>query len=72
MALIKTITGKNTHVDGILVGVTGEKIGFLGATPVVKPSGAGQAIPTDLASCIVFNTKIRADLISLGLIKGSA
>ena len=72
MAAIRTITGLPTHTDGLALGVTGEKIGFLGATPVVRPVGAGQAIPTDLATTITFCTKIRADLIALGLIKGSA
>lgn len=72
MASIKKLYAGHTHADGIQLGGTDEKIGFAGATPVVRPVGAGQAIPTDLASCIVFCTKIRLDLIALGLIKGSA
>lgn len=72
MSAIRKLWAGHTHPDGTQVGNTGEKLGFLGAAPVVQPVGAGQAIPTDLASCIVFNTKIRADLIALGLIKGAA
>jgi hypothetical protein len=72
MAKKKTVSAGQTLPDGLALGVTGEKIALFGATPVVQPVGAGQAIPTDLASVIVFCTKIRADLIALGLIKGSA
>lgn len=72
MSAIKTIAADHTNADGLLIGATGGKIAFNGATPVVQAVGAGQAIPTDLASTIVFCTKIRLDLIALGLIKGSA
>lgn len=59
--------------DGAQIGKAAtEKIGFYGSTPVVQPASAGQAIPTDLASCIVWITQVRADLIALGLIKGAA
>lgn len=72
MSKIRTVSSNHEKTDGLLVGVTGEKVGFMGVAPVVQPVGVGQAIPTDLASCIVFCTKIRADLIALGLIKGAA
>lgn len=73
MAKIKTVAAGHSHTDGLCIGdATTAKLAFNGSTPVVQPVGAGQAIPTDLASCIVFCTKIRADLIALGLIKGSA
>jgi len=73
MAAIKTIAAGHTHADGLCIGdAATSKLAFNGSTPVTQPSGAGQAIPTDLASVIVFCTKIRLDLVTLGLIKGSA
>jgi len=71
MASYRKLYASQTQPDGMQIGLTGGKIGFNGATPVVKPTGAGQAVPTDLASCIVFCTKIRTDLIALGLIAGA-
>lgn len=59
--------------DGAQVGNSAATpLAFFGATPAVQPSGVGQAVPTDLASCIVWITKVRLDLIALGLIKGAA
>lgn len=72
MSAIKTISADHVNTDGLLVGITGGKLAFNGATPVIQPVGAGQAIPTDLPSCIVWITKVRLDLIALGLIKGAA
>lgn len=62
-------------------------VGFFGATPVVQPTSASQAAVTTTASTTTtpwgFSTstqadaivtlvnKIRADLVTLGLIKGS-
>lgn len=43
MSAIKTVTGGHTHADGVLVGITGEKVALFGATPVVQPVGAAQA-----------------------------
>lgn len=58
--------------DGATMGKSiTEKISFYGVTPVVQPSGVGQAVPTDLATCIVWITKVRLDLIALGLIAGA-
>jgi hypothetical protein len=42
-----------------------EKIGFFGATPVVKQVGA--AVPTDLATAITAITALRLALNNLGL-----
>jgi hypothetical protein len=46
MANIKTIEAGGVHADGVLIGLTGEKIGFAGATPVVQVVGAAQAAVT--------------------------
>lgn len=71
MASYRKLYASQTQPDGMQIGLSGGKIGFHGATPVIKPAGVGQAIPTDLASTIVFCTKIRLDLIALGLIAGA-
>ena len=72
--------------DGTIVGQSGEKIGFLGATPVVQPTATSQAavtttitttlatntvLETDLAATIVLVNQLRTDLVNLGLITGS-
>lgn len=63
-----------------------QKLGFWNATPVVQPSSASQAvvtptvtatpttaaIATDLAAVIVLANQIRAELVEIGAIKGSA
>lgn len=46
MASIKTIEAGPVHADGLAIGQTGEKLGFLGATPVVQRVGAVQAVVT--------------------------
>lgn len=98
MAKIKIIQAGPTHPDGVQLGETGEKIGFAGADPVVRPVGATQAaivatstdgtaaaaadlaalktetekIGDDVRATIALANKLRADLVSLGLIKGAA
>ena len=99
MARIRTIEAGQVCPDGVLIGVTGEKVGLFGATPVIQPVGATQAAVTatstngvaaaasadlaalaaetekigdDVRACIVLQNKMRADLIALGLMKGSA
>lgn len=74
--------------DGLMVGqsATGDKVGFFGTTPVVQPSSASQAAVTTSvtttrttanldATCdaiIVLLNQIRSELVTLGLLKGSA
>ncbi len=73
--------------DGTVMGLSStEKIGFYGATTVVQPSSASQAavttsvtttatttaLATDVAALIVLANQLRAELVELGLIKGSA
>lgn len=88
MASIQTISALQTHTDGVLVGATGEKVGFCGATPVVKRVGAaGAAVATTGASnstpygftsaaqadaIVTLVNELRATLVALGLHKGSA
>lgn len=71
----------------IFIRTAAELGGFFGATPVVQPSGAAQAaacaaalatgavygFATVAAASTVINlvNQIRADLVTLGLIKGS-
>lgn len=65
-----------------------EKISFYGFTPVVQPSGSGQAAvattaatstspwgfstSTQANAVVTLVNQVRADLVSLGLIKGSS
>jgi len=88
MSAIKTIAAGHTNADGLLIGMTGEKLGFLGATPVVRPVGAGQAAVATTGATnstpygyttaaqadaiVTLVNKIRTDLVALGLIKGAA
>jgi len=73
--------------DGTVVGRTStEKIGFYGTTPVVQPASASQAavssaqtttatttaLASDVDALIVLTNQLRAELVSLGLIAGSA
>lgn len=84
--------------DGTVLGRDGtaDKVGFYGATPVVRPSGAGQAAvaTTAITTVETYTTtvwaasinsliervdalttlanQLRADNVTLGLIKGSA
>lgn len=63
-----------------------DKIGFYGTTPVVQPASASQAavaatttttatttaLQTDLDAVRVLANQLRAELVELGIIKGSA
>lgn len=77
----------NNNPDGASFGkATTEKISFYGVTPVVQPSSASQAavaatttttatttaLQTDLDALRVLTNQLRSELVSLGLIKGSA
>jgi len=88
MASIRTIEAGATHSDGVKVGLTGEKLGFLGATPIVQRAGAAQAAvvttsatnssPYGFATAaqadaiVTLVNELRAALVANGLIKGSA
>ncbi len=76
MSAIRKFHAGHTHADGVQVGDTGEKLGFLGAAPVVRPVGAGQAAAaggaTVDAECRTLANALRTALIDLGLIKGAA
>ncbi len=48
------------------------KVGFCGAAPVAQRAGAAQAVATDAASTQALANELRATLVALGLIKGSA
>lgn len=73
--------------DGAMVGQSStDKVGFYGTTPVVQPASASQAataatttttatttaLQTDLDAVRVLVNQLRAELVELGLIKGSA
>jgi hypothetical protein len=58
--------------DGVFLGESGGKIGFLGTTPTAQRANASQAAATDAATVIVLANEIRAALVAFGLIKGSA
>lgn len=72
--------------DGAQIGISAdEKIGFFGAVPVVRPSGASQTAITasqttktttqlraELTNAKTLLAKLRKDLKDLGLIKGAA
>ena len=49
MSAIKTVSAGQTHADGLQVGVTGEKLGLLGATPIVQRVGAAGAAVSAVA-----------------------
>lgn len=88
MASIHTVEAGATHADGVLVGKTGEKLAFLGATPVVMRTGAsGAAVATTSATnsspygfatqaqadaIVTLVNELRATLVAVGLHKGSA
>lgn len=83
MSAIKTITADHTQPDGLLIGATGTKLGFLGAAPVVQPASAAQAVavaasggeaPTEAEfnAVVTLVNRLRLDLVTLGLIKGAA
>ena len=75
------------ELDQISMTGTGSKAGFFGVTPVVQPANAAQAALTlntaltsgfGFTSATAFNAalaqieNIRASLVTLGLLKGSA
>lgn len=68
----------NTSAAGIQFGIRNtdgsqnEKLGFFGATPATKPASASQVEATDYATTLTLANSLRAALVSLGLIKGSA
>lgn len=95
MATIQQLT--DGRPDGANVGRSDDLIGFYGATPVVKPTGASQLAvattaittlattptATDIAvavnaliarqaAAVTLVNQIRSDLVTLGLLKGSA
>jgi hypothetical protein len=97
MATKRIIEAGGLFPDGVLITQTGEKVAFLGATPVVQPADADQAAITDssggeadgtisavsgsgadetinnnFAEVATLVNRLRADLVTLGLIKGSA
>ena len=87
MANIKIIEAGGVHDDGVQIGLTGEKLGFLGATPVVQRSGAaGAAVAATAATSstpfgfseaqanaiVALVNELRATVVALGLHKGSA
>ena len=78
--MTKQIVGYGS-TEGVVLGQsTTDLIGFYGATtPVAQPSGAAQdaltASSSDAAAIgelITLVTKIRTDLVALGLLKGSS
>lgn len=87
MATIKIIEAGGTNPDGVQIGQTGEKLGFLGATPIVqRASAAGAAVATTASTnsspygfseaqangIITLLNEVRATLVAFGLHKGSA
>ncbi len=52
--------------DGAVFGRSSGKIGFFGATTVVKQTGV--AVPTDAATNITATTALRLALVNLGFI----
>ncbi len=63
----------NGNPDGSSFGKdTSEAVSFYGVTPVAQRANASQAVATDAASVIVLANELRAALVALGAIKGSA
>lgn len=73
--------------EGLLVGRSGQPVGFFGVTPIAKPANAAQAaltVTTATSAGFGFLTSagfnafvaqlenIRANLVLLGLLKGTA
>ncbi len=78
-----TYLGTNSS-DGTCLGYdSSEKVAFYGSTPVTRPSSASQAsasmqttatttaLRTDLDAVAVLANQLRAELVTLGMIKGS-
>jgi len=59
--------------DGVVVGQSDDKVGFYGASPVVKPlastAGALTAGETTAANVAAALVDLRAQLVALGLIR---
>lgn len=87
MSAINTITGGNTHPDGVCVGsAITEKVGFHGSAPTVQRAGAAQAAVVTTAAAttsygyteaqanalIALVNEMRAALVEKGIIKGAA
>ncbi len=65
-------TPVENNSEGVQICTTAvEPLGFFGATPVVQPTSANQAVATDAGSVIVLANALRLALVNLGLIKGS-
>lgn len=72
--------------DGTIVGRSDDKLGFYGTTAATQPASASQAavttsvtttatttaLATDVAALIVLANQLRSELVTLGLLKGSA
>ena len=56
----------NGNDDGAILGRSDGKVGFYGATTVVKQTGV--AVATDLTTAIASTTALRLALVNLGLI----
>ena len=70
---IKIVAAPPTHPDGLQIGeAPTDKLGFNGVDPIVQPAGAAQAVAVDAATTMALANQLRADLVALGLIKGSA
>ena len=67
MSVIKTTAAGQEHPDGQVVGATGEKLAFLGATPVVQRVGAAQTAITDSTGGSTAN----ATMAAVGATNGS-
>jgi hypothetical protein len=61
-----------THAGTKIGRRTDQKIGFYGVTPVAQRANANQAVATDATSTQALANELRAALVALGLIKGSA
>lgn len=60
MAVIRKFTAGGTNPDGVQLGDTSEKIGFLGATPVVQVASANQTALTDSTGGAVADATLAA------------
>ena len=59
--------------DGLMLGYnSSDKIGAYGTTPVAQRANASQAEATDAATVITLANELRAALVALGFVKGSA
>ena len=60
MATIRSFTAGGTAPDGVAIGDTGEKLGFLGATPIVRRASANGAALTDSTGGSVSDSTLAA------------